>query len=222
MVRQALRLALLAALLGLALSACGGGGQEQATKPRPLPELEQALRPGVYRSEEFEPSLSFRLGMGWTTSPPEVSDTLKILHGETAGLRFVSAQEVYKPTKMGMPNVVEAPKDMVGWFQYHPYLQTSKPEPVTVGGVKGLQFDVVVEGLPQDHIGACGSECVDIFESSEVGWIALREGDKGHAIVLEDVNGETVTIGIVSPARDFDDFLPQAQKVLDTVKWTDS
>jgi len=63
---------------------------------------------------------------------------------------------------------------------------------------------------------------VDIFESSEVGWIALREGDKGHAIVLEDVNGETVTIGIVSPARDFDDFLPQAQKVLDTVKWTDS
>ena len=128
---RALELGLLAALVVLVLSACGGG--EKEAKARPLPEDEKALRPGVYRSEEFKPSLSFRVGEGWATSPPEVSDSLKILRGETAGVRFVSAQEVYKPTKMGMPNVVEAPKDMVGWFQYHPYLQTSKPEPVTVG-----------------------------------------------------------------------------------------
>jgi hypothetical protein len=35
----------------------------------------------------------------------------------------------------------EAPKDVVGWFQQHPYLQTDNPEPVTVGGVKGQQLD---------------------------------------------------------------------------------
>jgi hypothetical protein len=38
-------------------------------------------------------------------------------------------------------------------------------------------------------------------------------------IVLEDVEGETVTIGIGSPATEFDDFAPEAQKVLATVKW---
>ena len=50
---------LLVALVVLMLSACGGagGGQEQANKARPLPEDPKALRPGEYRSEEFEPSL---------------------------------------------------------------------------------------------------------------------------------------------------------------------
>ena len=61
MVSQALRVALLVTLVALAVCACGGG-QEPADKPRPLPEEEEPLRPGVYRSEEFEPSLSFRVG----------------------------------------------------------------------------------------------------------------------------------------------------------------
>jgi hypothetical protein len=169
--------------------------------------------------EEGEPPLSFRVGKGWSTSPPEVSDSLKITWGETAGIRFVSAQEVYKP---GTLNVVEAPKDLVGWFQHHPYLKTDKPKPATVGGVKGDQFDVVVEDLPQDHLGACGSDCVDLFRSNGAGWIALKEGDKGHVIVLEDVNGETVTIGIASLASDFEQFAPKAQEVLESVKWTGS
>jgi hypothetical protein len=217
LVGRVLSLGLLVVLVVLALSACGG--DEKKAKARPLPEDPKALRPGVYRSEEFKPSLSFRVGEGWATSPPEGSDSLKILRGETAGVRFVSAQEVYKP---GTLTVVEAPKDLVGWFQHHPYFNTADPKPATVGGVKGMQFDVVVEDLPQDNFGACGSDCVDIFSSSSEGWIALREGDKGHAIVLEDVNGETVFIGIASLASVFDEFAPKAQKVVDSVKWRDS
>jgi hypothetical protein len=217
LVGRVLSLGLLVVLVVLALSACGG--DEKKAKARPLPEKPKALRPGPYRSEEFKPSLSFRVGEGWATSPPEVSDSLKILRGETAGVRFVSAQEVYKP---GTLTVVEAPKDLVGWFQHHPYFNTADPKPATVGGVKGMQFDVVVEDLPQDNFGACGSDCVDIFSSSSEGWIALREGDKGHAIVLEDVNGETVFIGIASPASEFGELAPEAQKVLDSVEWRGS
>jgi hypothetical protein len=33
------------------------------------------------------------------------------------------------------------------------------------------------------------------------------------------VKGETVTIGSASPVTEFEEFLPEAQKVLDTVKW---
>jgi len=206
----------------LALSACGG--DEKKAKARPLPEEPKALRPGTYRSEEFKPSLSFHVGKGWSSSPLlETSDALQIARGQTAGLGFANVQDVYKPTRTGSAIVVDAPKDMVGWLQQHPYLQTSKPEPVRVGGVKGLQFDVVVGDLPKGYNPTCSSiigdpNCVDFVRlSTGVGWFA--EGYPVRVIVLEDVEGETVTIGFFSPASEFEEFVPEAQKVIDTVKW---
>jgi hypothetical protein len=219
--KRSLMVALLVTLVVLAVSACGGG-QDEANKPRPLPEDEKALRPGVYRSEEFKPSLSFKVGKGWSSAPLEASDSLFIRRGETMGLGFVKPQEVYKPTKGEALQIVDAPKDLVGWFQHHPHLQTDKPEPVTVGGVKGEQFDVVVADLPEDYSSVCGSDCVGIFRlSTGFQWI-LAAGDKLRLIVLEDVQGETVALGFVSPASTFDEFAPKAQKVVDTVKWRDS
>jgi hypothetical protein len=114
---------------------------------------------------------------------------------------------------------------MVGWFQQHPYLQTSKPEPVTVGGVKGVQLDVVVEDLPEDHFGVCGSDCVDLFANlSTVSALPVFqvEGDKMRLIVLEGVKGFGAKITYTSPTTEFDEFAPEAQKVIDTVEWTGS
>jgi hypothetical protein len=224
LVGRVLSLGLLVVLVVLALSACGG--DEKKAKARPLPEDPKALRPGTYRSEEFKPSLSFHVGKGWSSAPLEASDVLQITRGQTAGLGFANVQEIYKPTRT-VSQIVDAPKDMVGWFQQHPYLQTSKPEPVTVGGVKGLQFDVVVGDRPQYYIPICTSivgnpNCVDLFRLSTGEPILLVEGDKAGVIVLEDVGGETVTIGFVSPASEFGELGPEAQKVLDSVEWRGS
>jgi hypothetical protein len=213
---------LLATLLVLALSACGGGGsaQEEA-KASPLPEDPKALRPGEYRSEEFEPSFSFGVGKGWRTSSEflEISDKLAIVRGEedpSPTLIFRNLQEVFKYDKTGTTlEVVKAPKDMVGWFQNHPELETEKPKPVTVGGVKGLQFDYIAsEDATYDEI--------NLFRYTDGSDGGAGKGFKYRATILEDVKGETVTIGIGSPASEFKDFLPEAQKVLDTVKWAGS
>src|SRR5215207_5334863 len=227
LVGRVLGLGLLVVLVVLALSACGGG--EKKAKARPLPEEPKTLRPGTYRSEEFKPSLSFHVGKGWSSSSleAEASDVLQITRGQTAGLAFGIVQKVYKPTETGPPNVVDAPEDMVGWFQQHPYLQTSKPEPVTVGGVKDLQFDMVVGDRPQYYIPTCTSivgnpNCVDLFRLSSGGPIFLIEGEKAGGIVLEDVGGETVAIGFYSPASEFGELAPEAQKVLDSVEWRGS
>src|SRR5688500_16964293 len=223
LVGRVLSLGLLVVLVVLALSACGG--DEKKAKARPLPEDPKTLRPGTYRSEEFKPSLSFHVGKGWSSSPvEEASDVLEIARGQTAGLGFANVQKVYKPTKTGKPNVVDAPKDMVGWTQQHPYLQTSKPEPVTVGGVKGLQLEVVLGDLPQNYNGGCSSivgnpNCVDLFRLS-TGWpIFVAEGEKVRVTVLEEMKGETVMIGFSSPTSEFEEFAPHAQKVVDSVKW---
>ena len=225
MVRRPPRLGLLVTLVVLALSACGGEKQQEF-KPQPLPEEQQELRPGVYGSEELKPSLSFKVGEGWSNDPPEASDALLLTREETVGLGFVNAQEVFKPTKTGTPNVVDAPEDMVGWFQQHPYLRTSEPEPVTVGGVKGVQFEVVVKDLTENYSGPCVGylgDCVDIFESAGgVGWIAFMKDNKQRLFVLEDVKGKTVTMGFTIPATEFDEQAPEAQKVIDSVEWTGS
>jgi hypothetical protein len=222
LVGRVLSLGLLVVLVVLALSACGG--DEKKAKARPLPEDPKALRPGTYRSEEFKPSLSFHVGKGWSSSPLEASDRLEIARGQTAGLNFNNVQEVYKPTKTGSANVVDAPKDMVGWLQQHPYLQTSNPEPVTVGGVKGVEFDVDVGDLPKGYNPTCSTivgnpNCVDLGRLSTGEQAFAAEGYPVRVIVLEDVEGETVTIGIFSPASEFEEFVPEAQKVIDTVKW---
>jgi hypothetical protein len=121
---------LLGTLLLLALSACGGaGGQEQA-KARSLPLYENALRPGEYHSVKFKPPLSFKVGKGWSNTAQQLSDYIELgQQGEIGFLTFANVKEVWKP---GTMKVVDAPKDLVEWLQQHPYLQTSKPEPVTL------------------------------------------------------------------------------------------
>jgi hypothetical protein len=171
------------------------------------------MRPGAYHSVEFKPSFSFRVGKGWKHVPPELSDKLAIdLQGGPL-LIFRNLQNVYKPsTATSTMEVVEAPKDVVGWFQHHPYLQTDKPEPVTVGDVKGVQLDyALAKDAPDDE--------VPLFSYSDGSNGGAAKGYKSRAIVLKDVKGETVTVGIGSKTSDFDEHEPKAQKVLDTVKW---
>ena len=114
-------------------------------------------------------------------------------------LFFMNVKNVYKPTKGGTSTEVDAPKDMASWFQHHPYLRTVNQEPVTVGGVKGVQLDLVVE-VPEDYYGQCGTGgCLDIaalgnFTDITGIPLAFEEGIKERVIVLEDVKGEMVTI----------------------------
>jgi hypothetical protein len=218
---------LLAILLVLALSACGGGGsaQEEA-KARPLPLYPaEALHPGEYHSVKFKPPLSFKVGKGWTTNEEQFSDFIQLAQqGDIGTLQFANVKEVYKP---GTTNVEEAPKDLVGWLQHHPYLKTSKPQPVTVGGVKGEQLEVLIDHLPKDPNGYCDpypSGCLDIFHQSggdQLGYFG-KNFNARRATVLGDVKGDTVVVWYAGPPDTFDKFAPKAQKVIDSVKWSGS
>ena len=225
-VRRTLGLGLLAMLVVLVpCSACGG--VEKQAEVHHLPDQAKPLQPGQYRTEEFEPSFSFRIGKGWRNDPPEAFDVL-LLGRETGGLGAVNVQRVYEPSKSGTPIVVHTPKDLVAWFEHHPYLKTSDPEPVRVGGVEGQQFDVAVaKDLPEDyHSGVCSSiaeheECVDLFRVS-TSWLAVSESDKLRLIVLQnELSGQTVALGYASRSTDFDEVAPEAQKVIDTIEWGD-
>jgi hypothetical protein len=228
-VKRALGLGLLAMLVVLVLSACGGVQKE--AEVRHLPDEAKALQPGQYRTEEFEPSFSFRIGKGWKNDPPEAFDVLFLSGGGTGVWGAVNVQRVYEPSKSGTPIVVHTPEDLVGWLEHHPYLKTPDPEPISVGGVKGKQVDVAVaKDLPEDyHSGVCSpiadpeEECVDLFRVSAPPPISISEGDKVRLIVLQnELSGETVVVGYASRSTNFDGFAPEAQKVIDTIEWGNS
>jgi len=183
------------------------------------------LPAGRYHTTEFEPSLSFRLagdvwrfeGPSGTLGDPERPDYLfiqKVEWGEIAFFNLRKVQGVYKPMgPRGETEPVPAPDKLVGWFQHNPYLKTSRPSPVTVGGVKGVQFDVIVANLQK------GDSCVDIFKLSTGGPSEACVFKKARYIVLEDVKGVPVVIQYGD--EDFDGFVPVAEKVLESVEWTD-
>lgn len=219
--RRIFVIGLLTVLGVLVLGACGEG--EKGAKARPLPEDQEVLQPGLYRSEEFEPSFTFRVGKGWTADL-EMSEALAIsqgedVEGERALLGFANVKELYEP---GTLDVTNAPKSMVDWFQHHPYLRTTKPQPVTVGGIKGVRFDVFVDDPPKDYYGICGSGCVDLFEFGNGHIHVIFEGEKQRVTVLGDVRGEQVTIVFASMPTKFDKVWPEARKVIDSVRWKDT
>src|SRR3712207_5275574 len=99
MVLLILGLALLVTLTSLAPSACGGGGQEEAGT-RSLPQGPKALRPGTYRPQEFEPSLSFRVGKGWEVSELQQKPYFDIQHENRGGGYFVTIPFNNPPPKV--------------------------------------------------------------------------------------------------------------------------
>lgn len=212
------------AFVALAVGACG---TPEEAKPRPLPDETRKLSPGTYRTEDFEPAFSFEVGEGWSNELPEAYDLLLITRGdEEGGLGFTNLKgaRFFKPTKTGTMYMTDVPKDVVGWFREHPYLETQQADPVEVGGIEGLRLDLVVGDLPEGHYSEwCGSGCVSLIRFGSGGPpLTLWQEDKARLIVLEDVEGETVVTGFAIRAAEFNEHAPEAQKVLDTVQWRGS
>jgi hypothetical protein len=86
-----------------------------------------------------------------------------------------------------------------------------------------VQFDVEVGKLPVGYHGAClaisGNNCVDIAKFSEEQMLFHTKGLKARVIVLEDVEGQTVTVYYGGATAKFAEVTPEAQKVIDTVDW---
>ena len=209
-------------------------------EPRSLPKMSveqftsEPLPSGRYATSEFEPALSFTVPEGdrWRLSWPETSDVFEIspaksLDGPYSSVTFARVQEVFVSDNQDLitlsptDRTTSAPKDMVSWLSNHPLLETSKPVPVTVGGKEGVRLDASVSPGLKEYAPTCTDPCVFLLKfSDDENGLALDAGYKHRLMVLEAVGGETVVIDITgAPAEKFERFLPQAQKVLDTVVW---
>lgn len=196
-----------------------------STESKALPE-KGSIPAGEYTTEEFEPSLSFRLeGQGWKILPPSSRDALFILKDSPLGLLgFLHISRIFDEEELSKETQKPAPDDLVAWIEHHPYLDASRPEQAPIGGVNGQQIEVTAARMPVDHPQFCSDPCVPLFalgtrENADNFW--LYPNEKVRFIVLEDVEGKTVALSIDSTTEEFEAFLPEAENVLDTVTWED-
>jgi uncharacterized protein YjbI with pentapeptide repeats len=188
--------------------------------------LKGAVMPdGTVSSDEFEPALSFSLSEEWQIAEVTPPDLISIHGPERGKLFFTSPSHVFDPSSPSEPTKVSAPetaKEWLSWFQRHPNLDTSKPVPVSVGGESGMQIDVAASSTLEDFPEkVCYTgPCVPLYPTTG-GPIIAQPSDEGgkDRYVMVDVRGETVVINVIAPAGKVDEFLPKAQKVLDSVEW---
>jgi hypothetical protein len=119
-------------------------------------------------------------------------------------LIFRNPPEAYEPQKHKWVNV-NSYEDILSWFQDHPQLKTSNPEPVTVGGVKGVELETDVAKDSPD--------VVQSFRYSDGFEASIDRGEEGAGTIILDMKGEAVSIGVGFPG---------AQKVVDSVRWEGS
>jgi hypothetical protein len=194
-------------------------------KPGPIP-------PGEYKVNDFKPALRFEVGTGWGALAPITADNLFLIPTgpEEGQLIFTRPLRVLDSSDPGAPRVVPAPDNVEVWveyFQNHPNLETSDPMPVSVGGAPGVSIDVMATSVPGTYPrDLCGPQpCVPLLSSGDYG-VASYPGWRDRFIIVGfeavDGEGETVVIDVSAPEDKFDEFLPRAQKVLNTVEWSDS
>jgi hypothetical protein len=200
----------------VAANACGEGVE-------PLSEQSGTLSPGSYIVKEFEPALSFEVDNGWEVSEGQQKPFFEILHEYRGGSYFVAVSFNNPPSKVSDPRNpnkrMPAPKDWVSWFQGHPYLETSSPQPATVGGVEGKRFDTRVSSPDDYYSEDCGGQGVPLWPLLRGHHWCADDGYTSQTIVLNDVQGETVIIDVWSPSRTFEKVLSTARDVLNTVEW---
>jgi uncharacterized protein YjbI with pentapeptide repeats len=189
--------------------------------------LKGAVLPaGEFAADEFKPTLSLRLSDGWGFGNETPDGLFLALVGSSlrsqGELNFSShIDHVFDPSNPSEQTKVSAPENVsewASWFREHPNLDTSKPVSVRVGGATGMRIDATLSSELEDYSqDFCGKQpCVPLYP----GIIRSSKGYKDRFIIL-DVKGETVIIDVsaASAENKFDEFLPKAQKVLDTVEW---
>jgi hypothetical protein len=169
---------------------------------------------------EFEPALSFSLSEEWEmAAAQEKSDSIYIYGPDQAELIFTSPSHIFDPSSPSEPTKIPAPENVdewTSWFQRHPNLDTSEPVSVSVGGASGMQIDVLASSTPENYPrDICGRQpCVPLLPPG----IASAKDYKVRFIIVE-VEGKPVVIAVAAQADKFEDTLPRAQKILDTVEW---
>jgi hypothetical protein len=178
------------------------------------PELpcKGTLVPGGYRWTFSDPSIAFTItSPGWTWY---YSGSLRIVADETPsdglhmsdGIYFLRDPSIASQdcVETAEPGVGRSVSDLTAWLEAAPGLAVSKPTPVTVGGLDGMQLDLQIdpawnrtcffsEGLPAVPLIFNGSDlggyAAAMVPDQWMRWYILDSDDGVIIVDIEDSPG---------------------------------
>jgi hypothetical protein len=224
--------------LSLVLAACGqdespkttgtGEPSPEATETFSEPQVLEpggptgrALLPGTYVTARFQPAVTFRLeeapGSRWSLEG-DLPDTFGLGKEDTAFLTLLRPSKVIDPKSL---EPVAAPSDLLTWIRTHPNLAVANPRSASIGGIEGTQVDITaVTPAAKQRCGIGGDDppCVAIAPISDGAPFIFVEGTVARITVI-DVDGQAIMAVIEDQADTYEQFLPQAERVLQTVEF---
>ena len=206
----------------LALVACGDDDDGDDTDPTTSPE--EATNPTAtgdasspaagesvtFSSEVFELPVTMN-AVGLWTYGDDVVDAFFIVHddedsGPAGYLGVITPKTVYAADGLTKEPV---PADLASWLKSHPRLIVEDEQPATVGGLSGVQLDV-----RSDEEGDW-----NLFDVA-FGPLEVRYNDRVRFIVLDGPSGQVViSTGADQPSL-FDNFIPLAEPVVESIEFT--
>jgi hypothetical protein len=133
-------------------------------------------------------------------------------------LIFLSPPQVYDPTAPGQLD--PTPVSILDWLRSHPYLHVVKESPVTVGGITGVEVDVMTDTTKAYPDNCFGQLCKYLFPASGAPPYGISGGSQFPLIMLK-VGGTQVVVSPeappqMSPHCNFGIFGPQPDQLLQT------
>ena len=188
------------------------------------------LKPGEYQTSTFEPQLNYTVPAGWANSEDlpgnfQLHQEQDSLEGELGGSYLAIYQNVRAAAinceEQSQKGVGTTPEDLVAWYQSVPGLIVSKPKPVTVGGLDGLQIDLSLE----PDVATCqygpytGIPLIIGGGVSSVHHVLLDEIDL--RLVVLDWEGGNVTLEVtnVKEQHSAAEFRSSVQPIIDSLRF---
>lgn len=192
------------------------------------------LEAGEYRTTTFDPEITYTVPDGWMNMEDLPGNFLLYLEDDAAGqttARGGSYLGIYTNVHAAaidcretwQEDVGHTPADLAAWYQSVPGLVVSEPEPVTVGGLDGLQLDLELE--PGDT--TCdygGNPGIPLFIGdgvSEVHHVILEEMDIRLVLLAWGDGNLTLEITNVREQHSAEEFRSQLQPIIDSLAFAE-
>jgi hypothetical protein len=167
-------------------------------------------------SETFQPALTVTTDASWTWQ--ENPGGMHLSRGKDSWLSVLNVQRVYDSTKEQHFVAVSDPEQIARWLRHDPHIRVTSESENSVGGVDGIQLDVVSAAVPERQPGACPDPCIPLFEFKGKVSFWIWEGNRARISILRR-GTDTVAIVSQSPPEEFDKFTSKSREVLDTLEW---